>query len=170
MAKDPDPSTGKLGLNKAGLQAFLDNRVRPFEDEYRKIVLDDPSYGWTMGTLLGKTDRDTENEQVLDDYDLGRPLAIGRLALESELHGYGLALNGGIEKMATSLVKIYEDDAKLFGDFVTNLETTIETLLKTQSSSLVNVDGQSFLDAFEDVSEDLGSSGSGSGSGGDTSD
>ncbi|MFF3653271.1 type VII secretion system-associated protein [Streptomyces sp. NPDC002181] len=155
MAKDPEPLTGKLGMDKAGLQGFLDYRVTPMTWEFEKITQDDPTFGPSMASLVGQKDRTPDEE-----YDLMKPLAIGFMASGDNLHSVGRDLNDGVAKTANSLVKIFDQDARLFTDVVSNLETTITTLLNTQGASLADVDGQAFLDAFEDVSDNL-SSGSG---------
>ena len=169
MAEDPNPATGKLAMDKAGLELFLSNRVLPFKDEIRKIGQDDPDFGPTMATLLG--DGDIEPGDEFDSYGTGKPLAIGFMALPDNLGGKGKDLNQGIVKAAASLVKIYKEQTQLFADIEENLRETIDTLLSAQDANLTNVDGKKFLNIFEDTADDLGGNqGGGNGGGGDDSD
>ncbi|WP_331748037.1 type VII secretion system-associated protein [Streptomyces chartreusis] len=161
MAEDPNTKTGKLSMDKAGLQAFLDDRVELFQDELRKIALDDPNLGQTMGTLLGET-KYTTTEQF-NSYGLSKPLRLGIMLKPEHLHGKGEGLNKAIAKTADDLTAIYEEQTKLFGDVADNLKTTIEKLLSSQNENLTKIDGQEFLDIFEDVNSDLNGGKSGGG-------
>ncbi|MFE0425046.1 type VII secretion system-associated protein [Streptomyces sp. NPDC058953] len=165
MAKDPDPDTGKLSMDKAGLQAFLRDRVEPFQEDLRKIALDDPTFGPSMGKLIGDTDYSGKHDFAT--YGSSRPLMIGLMLKEEHLHGKGLALNQAIGKSADRLTEIYEEQTGLFKDLATNLESSIETLFGTQANNLTGIDGQDFLDVFEDVESRLnGDQSGGSGGGG----
>ncbi|MEU3599340.1 type VII secretion system-associated protein [Streptomyces sp. NPDC006798] len=172
MAKeDPNPKTGRLSMDKAGLQAFQRDRVEPFQEELRKITVDDPTFGPSMGKLIGNTD--FSGKRDFDSYGSSRPLAIGLMLKQEHLHGKGLALNQAIGKAADRLTEIYEEQAGLFKDLSTNLETSIETLFGAQSGNLTGIDGQDFLDVFEDVEARLTgdqSGGGGGGKGGDKDD
>ncbi|QDY80308.1 type VII secretion system-associated protein [Streptomyces qinzhouensis] len=162
MAKeDPNAKTGKLSMDKAGLQAFQRDRVEPFQEELRKIALDDPTFGPSMGKLIG--DADFSGKRDFDTYGASRPLMIGPMLKENHLHGKGLALNQAIGKSAEQLTKIYEEQTGLFKDFADNLETTVDTLFGTQAGNLTGIDGQDFLDVFEDVESALNGGQSGGG-------
>ncbi|WP_432589464.1 type VII secretion system-associated protein [Streptomyces sp. HD1123-B1] len=164
MAKeDPNSHTKKLSMDKAGLQSFLDDRVLPFKDEIRKIGLDDVSNGPTMATLIGDADITKEG---FDSYDTGKPLGIGFMLQAANLGGKGEQLNKAVGKTATDLTTLYEEQTKLFKDIEDNLRDTIDTLFKAQSDNLLSIDGQEFLDVFEDVDEDLQGGGKSGGSGG----
>jgi hypothetical protein len=165
MAEDPNTKTGKLSMDKAGLQAFLDDRVELFQDELRKIALDDPSLGQAVGTLLGETKYTTPEQ--FDSYGLSKPLRLGIMLKEDRLNGKGEELNTAIAKTAEDLMTVYEEQTTLFADIVDNLKTTIEKLLAAQDDNLTKVDGQDFLDIFEDVVSDLSG---GQGSGGEDED
>ncbi|MGI5404621.1 type VII secretion system-associated protein [Streptomyces sp. CA-135486] len=167
MANDPNPSTGKLAMDKAGLEQFLANRVLPFKEEIRKLGVDDPHFGPAMATLLGDGDIDPGAE--FDSYGTGKPLAIGFMALPDNLGGKGKDLNQGIVKAAASIVKILKEQTQLFADIEENLQETIDSLLSTQDANLTNVDGKKFLDIFEDTADDLGGN-KGGGNGGDGDD
>lgn len=153
MAEDPNAGTGPLTMDKAGLQAFLDNRVEPFADELRKITLDDPTLGPAMGTLIG--DADIDSTQEFDSYAAQKPLAIGLMTNKDNLHSKGAALNEAIAKTAKELTVTFEEQTALFKDIVDNLEASLETLFTTQGNSLTEIDGQEFLDVFEDVEADM---------------
>ncbi|MFI2378271.1 type VII secretion system-associated protein [Streptomyces sp. NPDC018964] len=153
MAEDPNPKTGKVAMDKAGLQAFLESRVQPFQEEVRRIALDDPVLGPAMGTLIRQTD--ITSKQEFEAYGSQRPLAIGQMVKAEHLHGKGEKLNQAIGKTAEELLEVYEQQGKLFKDVVDNLQTTIDTLFSAQHKSLVDIDGQEFLDIFEDVQSGL---------------
>ncbi|MGY0064652.1 type VII secretion system-associated protein [Streptomyces sp. LZ34] len=158
--KDPNDKTGKLTMDKAGLQSFLDNRVLPFKDELRKITEDDPTFGPSMGALIGSEDISLDE---FDSYQAGKPLALGWMLQQGEVDGQVAKLNKSLATMAENIVEIYEEQAKLFGDIEDNLGTTLETLFATQGGNLISIDGQEFLDIFEDVDDDLGGGSSGGG-------
>ncbi|WP_406301724.1 type VII secretion system-associated protein [Streptomyces sp. NBC_00879] len=164
MPEDPNPATGKLAMDKAGLEQFLTNRVLPFKEEVRKIGVDDDTFGPTMSTVLGDGDIDSDAE--LETYATGKPLAIGFMAQPANLGGKGKALNTGILKTAKSLVTIYKQQTTLFGDIESDLRETIETLSRTQGANLLTLDGKRFLDIFEDTADDLGGTQGGGNSGG----
>ncbi|MEU5977616.1 type VII secretion system-associated protein [Streptomyces sp. NPDC047315] len=166
--KDPNKDTGKLSMDKAGLQAFQRDRVEPFEEELRKIALDDPTFGPSMGKLIG--DADYSGERDFATYGASRPLMLGPMLKEEFLHGKGLALNQAIGKSAERLTKIYGEQGGLFKDLRENLESSIETLFSAQSGNLVGIDGQDFLDVFEDVESRLNGGQSGGGGGKDKDD
>ncbi|MFE0489230.1 type VII secretion system-associated protein [Streptomyces griseoaurantiacus] len=154
MAEDPNPKTGKLAMDKAGLQAFLETRVLPFQEELRRITVDDPVLGPAMSTLIRKSD--ITSKQEFDAYGSQRPLAVGQMVKAENLHGKGETLSQSIGKTAEQLLEVYEEQTKLFKDVVDNLHTTIDTLFTAQAKSLTDIDGQDFLDVFEDVQTDLG--------------
>lgn len=155
MAEDPNSKTGTLSMDKAGLQAFLDDRVALFQDELRKIALDDPSLGQAVSTLIGENKNAAASEQF-DSYGLSKPLRLGIMLKSDRLHGKGDELNKAIAKTATDLMTIYEEQTKLFEDIGDNLKTSIEKLFSAQDQNLTNIDGQDFLDIFEDVTSSLG--------------
>ncbi|MFF4522485.1 type VII secretion system-associated protein [Streptomyces bluensis] len=158
--EDPNSKTGKLTLDKAGLQSFLDDRVIPFTDQIRKIQLDDPVLGPAMGTLLGDADLDYDSAEF-DSYGSGRPLSIGMMLKTDYLHGKGADLNKAVGKSAEDLVAIFEEQQKLFGDIEENLKDTISTLFSTQGDNLINIEGQEFLDIFEDVDDSMATNSTG---------
>ncbi|MEU8824664.1 type VII secretion system-associated protein [Streptomyces sp. NPDC048636] len=161
MAKeDPNSHTKKLSMDKAGLQSFLDDRVLPFKDEVRKIGEDDPSTGPSMATLIGDADI---TDKGFDSYDTGKPLGIGFMLQAENLGGKGEELNKAVGKTATDLTTLYEEQTKLFKDVEDNLRDTIDTLFKAQNDNLLSIDGQDFLDVFEDVDSDLSGGGAGGG-------
>ncbi|MEU5281055.1 type VII secretion system-associated protein [Streptomyces asoensis] len=153
MAEDPNAKTGKLAMDKAGLQSFLESRVLPFQEEVRRIALDDPTRGPAMGTLIRQTDITSKRE--FEAYGSQRPLAIGQMVKAEHLHGKGEKVNQAIGKTAEELLEIYEQQSKLFKDVVENLHATLDTLFTAQNKSLVDIDGQDFLDVFEDVQSGL---------------
>ena len=112
--------------------------------------------------LIGEAD---VTEEGFDSYDTGKPLGIGFMLQAAYLGGQGEKLNKAVGKTADDLTTIYEEQAKLFEDIQQNLKDTIDTLFSAQNTNLTGIDGQDFLDVFEDVVDDLG--GSPSGGGGD---
>ncbi|NJQ02993.1 type VII secretion system-associated protein [Streptomyces zingiberis] len=165
MAEDPNTDTGKISMDKAGLQSFRDDRVEPFKDELRKIAEDDPVLGVTMATLIRETDITSDGE--IESYGLNRPLSLGMMLKEEFLHSKGQKLNQAIATSAQDLMEIYEEQSKLFKHIIENLDTSIETLFSTQNSNLIDIDGQDFLDVFEDVDSDMSGGRGGGGGGGD---
>ncbi|MFC4467661.1 type VII secretion system-associated protein [Streptomyces xiangluensis] len=166
MAEDPQAKTGKLSMDKAGLQAFLDDRVELFKDELRKIALDDDSLGvQAVGSLIGET-KYTSSKQF-DSYGLSKPLRLGMMLKGERLNGKGEELNTAIAKTAEDLTTLYEEQTALFADIADNLKTTMEKLLAAQNDNLTKVDGQDFLDIFEDVVSGLSG---GQGGGGEEKD
>ncbi|MFJ9590984.1 type VII secretion system-associated protein [Streptomyces acidicola] len=160
---DPNSETKQLTLDKAGLESFRDNRLLPFKDELRKIKLDDPSLGPTMGSLIGEEDVKIED---FDSYQSGKPLALGFMLKEDEVDGQVAKLNKALAKMAEDLTTIFDEQTKLFEDIEDNLKDTLETLFDTQGTNLTKIDGQEYLDIFEDTDESMGG-GSGGGGGDD---
>jgi hypothetical protein len=160
---DPNAKTGKLGLDKAALQAFLDERVVPFLQAVKKIKLDDPVRGPSLASLLG--DSDIKSPDQFNSYDTGKPLALGYMAQQGVLGDAGKGLNEAIVKAVTSVNGVYDDQQALFEDIVENLRTTIKKLTDTQDGNLTSLDGRTFLEIFEDTVDDLAPSG-GSGGGG----
>ncbi|KAF2775045.1 type VII secretion system-associated protein [Streptomyces sp. OM5714] len=159
--KDPNPKTGKLVMDKAGLESFLKDRVEHFRSELDKITKDDPEFGPSMARLIGEADRDASKDS--QSYDLVRPLAIGLMADKGIMDGVGAELNDSVGKTAKQLADLYEQQIKLFDDIKENLETTIAKLLAKQNQNLQAIDGQEFLDLLEDVERDLGGTKGGGG-------
>ena len=149
MAADPNSKTGKLVMDQAGLRSFIDDRVIPFRDSISKIQLDDPAAGETLATLLGDSDITTTDQ--FNAYDTGKPLAIGFMNQAGVLGDKGKELSEGMVKAIQSIVEVYEQQHTLFEDIVENMETTLTKLKETQGGNLQNLDGQEFLDIFEDT-------------------
>ena len=81
------------------------------------------------------------------------PLAIGNLAEDAATHG--MAVNKAVAEMVTTLDGILESHITLFEDIDDALEETIERLFTAQENSLAAIDGQKFVDIWEDVDADL---------------
>ncbi|MER6138738.1 type VII secretion system-associated protein [Streptomyces sparsogenes] len=81
------------------------------------------------------------------------PLAIGNLAKDEGTHGQ--AVNDAVVEMVTTLDGIIESHLTLFKDIDDALEDTIDSLFKTQGDNLAAIEGQKFVDIFEDVDADL---------------
>ncbi|MEW2396090.1 type VII secretion system-associated protein [Streptomyces sp. NPDC046862] len=160
---DPNSDTTKLALDKAGLESFRDDRVRPFREEIGKMLVDDPNFGPAVGTLIGKEDIKFED---FDSYLAGKPLALGWMMRNDEVDGQVGKLNTGLAKMFDELQTIFGEQITLFEDIESNLDATLKSLFATQNTNLTSIDGQKFLDIFEDVDEDMGG-GQGAGEGDD---
>ncbi|MGW4034159.1 type VII secretion system-associated protein [Streptomyces sp. NPDC004838] len=160
--QDPKSETGKLSLDKAGLESFLRERVEPFRTDLKSIS-EDNEFGLAMAYLSGKLDLSS-----VQNYGEAHPLRLGMMVNGKYLNNQGVEFNTAVKRTATGLNGIYEDQTKLFQDLEENLRTTIDTLFSTQAGNLVDIDGQDFLDVFEDVESGLsGSQISGGGGGGD---
>ncbi|MDH6697382.1 type VII secretion system-associated protein [Streptomyces griseoviridis] len=131
-------------LNKEWLQSFKDHDIKGFRDELKKITEDgsDPMVP-AMKTLKG----DDGTIEGLP-FDTPVPLAIGNLASDTSTHGK--AVNAAVAKMVTTLDGILTSHIELFKDIDSALEETIDTLFKTQGTSLDAIDGQKLYDIFED--------------------
>ncbi|ANW21396.1 type VII secretion system-associated protein [Streptomyces clavuligerus] len=163
-AKDPNEKTGRLSMDKAGLQAFLRDRVELFQRDVRAIAEDDAVFGPSMGKLIRRKGYDTGSRSDQDRFNGEFPLMLGHMVKSGHLHEHGVNLNGAIRTSAEQLTGIYDEQSKLFKDLVDNLQSSIDELFDTQSGNLVGISGQDFLDMFEDVNERLaGGQGGGGG-------
>lgn len=159
--EDPNAKTGKLSLDKAGLEAFRDDRLQPFIDKLKDIAVGKEDLGPSMPDLVGEKDYSTQAD--LDAYNLQKPLQLGFMLSKDYLHGLGEQLNTEILKTATDLTGIFEEQTKLFDDIMENLQSSLEQLFSAQAGNLQKIDGQDFLDIFEDVVTDMGGQKGGSG-------
>jgi hypothetical protein len=147
----PDP----LKMDKAGLQAFVDNQIAPFETSLKHVANDDDENGVTMDSILGKghikeTDKPIFHKQP--------PLSIGQLATDKDWGGDLLV--GKINELADSVSEVFIKQVKLFGDLHTNLNNTITKLMTGQHDSLEKIDGKTFLDGLGTVPGDFQGTGS----------
>lgn len=142
---DSGEGAGTLEMNKDGLRRFRENEVDAVRKAIEKIQGGDGAY--SMRQLAGR--------QSLDDSDMNdrqRPLALGRMVSGS---GPGAGVNENIKTVAGALDDILESQLALFGQVMTNLETTIDELLEEQGASLEDIDGQAMLDVLADVETEL---------------
>ena len=148
-----------MALDKAGLQSFLENRVLPFQEQVRKIQMNDPGIGPSMNGLIGEADVSPSSSI----YGLDRPLAMGFMADDSYLEGQGAKLQKAVAGTAENLQSVFEQQAQLFDDIGENLRDTIHRLFNAQHQNLQSINGQKLMDIFDDVDEDLSSTSSDSG-------
>ncbi|MEU9994529.1 type VII secretion system-associated protein [Streptomyces sp. NPDC050848] len=160
MAGDPNTDTTRIVMDKGGLQLFLDNRLAPFTQSLRNMLIDDPSGERALGTLASG-DVPTELK------DLGRPLTLGFMGTTGEMGDTGLKLNKALVKCIESITEIFDDHIILFDDMEDNMRITIKKLGEVQDGSLVRLDGEEFMDMWEDTVDDLASSERGGGGRGD---
>ncbi|MCW2899453.1 MAG: hypothetical protein JWO67_1718 [Streptosporangiaceae bacterium] len=153
MADNP-----KLALDKAGLQAFIDQQIVPFRDSLTKIATVDTEQGQTMKSLLGEAKVDAAHTDL---YGMQKPLAIGLMAQDNPMLGAGASLTTAITKVAQSIKEVYDQQTKLFNDLHDNLQKTIEKLMDGQHDSLVKIDGKTFLDGLGTVPSDFQNTGNG---------
>jgi hypothetical protein len=142
-------------LDAPSLQKFLDVDVAAFIEELRKIRLND----WApalQSILDGKTTAGTLYQNPI--------LALGPMATGQNDLVFGAGLINAVKADAQSFDDVLAFQQQLFKDIDKDLQTTIETLLKTQGAGLESIDGEKLLDAFDDVNADLGQGGKGSGS------
>ncbi|MEU8824791.1 type VII secretion system-associated protein [Streptomyces sp. NPDC048636] len=152
----PDPDSPAMTLDKAGLQTFLDSRVLPFRDQVHEIQLNDGGAAPSMKSLIGESDVSADSPS----FGLLRPLAMGCMADDGYLEGHGASLQKAVQSTAESLVSIFEGQSELFGDIAENLRDTIHQLFNAQHDNLGSINGQKFLDIFDNVDEDLSSTSS----------
>jgi hypothetical protein len=142
----PDP----LKMDKAGLQAFIDNQIAPFEKSLKHVANEDDEFGVTVDSLLGKGHINPHDEPI---FQKQRPLPIGHLALDKDWGGDVLVT--GINDTAGSISDVFVKQIKLFGDLHTNLTNTITKLMTGQHDSLEKIDGKIFLDGLGTVPGDF---------------
>lgn len=94
-------------------------------------------------------------------FDLGSSatggLAIGGLAALAELHGDVFA--GGTKAAETQVDATFQANLKTFTAIHTDMQKVVTTLLNAEADNLAAVDGQKFIDAFQDVNASLGATG-----------
>jgi hypothetical protein len=149
----PEP----LKMDKAGLQAFVDNQIAPFEKSLKHVANEDDEQGVTMDSILGNGHIDSTDKPI---FHKQRPLSIGQLAADKDWGGDILV--GKINDLADSVSQVFVKQVKLFGDLHTNLNNTITKLMTGQHDSLEKIDGKIFLDGLGTVPGDFQGSGSSS--------
>lgn len=147
---------------------MADNKQPPTQldkawlENFRKVDLADFRKALKTVTENGTGDHPIPSMKALKGDDDGVPglpfgtpvpLAIGNLAEDEGTHGK--AVKGAVVEMVTTLDGILGDHITLFKDIDDALEETIDRLFKTQGESLAAVDGQKFVDIWEDVDADL---------------
>jgi hypothetical protein len=147
----PDP----LKMDKAGLQAFVDNQIAPFETSLKHVANEDDEYGVTMDSLVGKGHISDTDKPIFHKQP---PLSIGQLATDKDWGGDVLV--GKINDLADSVSQVFLTQVKLFGDLHTNLNNTITKLMTGQHDSLEKIDGKTFLDGLGTLPGDFQGSGS----------
>ncbi|WP_328583214.1 type VII secretion system-associated protein [Streptomyces sp. NBC_00370] len=157
---------GPLVLNKEWIKGFINGDLHEFQTAIGKILSDAPSERFAS---------DMHGADVQSIVNLGHirpsnihtgnsiPLAIGALAGDDGLAG---DLVKAVKDTADQLAEFVKDQKTLFEDIESNLRDAMETLLKTEGDSLNKIDGEKFLDVFEDVNDDITDSLGGSGGGG----
>ncbi|OON81113.1 type VII secretion system-associated protein [Streptomyces tsukubensis] len=152
-------------LNKEWMKSFINGDLHDFQSAIAKMLVSAPSerFGSNMDGVdvvsITKLQDAPDNIHSNNQH----PLAIGALAGKD---GLGADLVKSILDAAGKLGDFIEDQKKLFDDIESNLRDTMETFLKTEGDSMDKIDGEKFLDVFEDVEEDIADSLSGGGGGG----
>ncbi|MGW3622028.1 type VII secretion system-associated protein [Streptomyces sp. NPDC000880] len=147
-------------LDAKSLQTFLDVDVAAFIEELKKIRQDD--WAAALKSILeGKVTSSTLQQNPI--------LALGLMASGQNDPVFGAGLINAVKADAQSFDDVLAFQQQLFKDIDKDLQTTIETLLKTQGASLESIDGEKLLDPFSDVENDLSEAGKGSGSGNSSS-
>ncbi|MCX5400452.1 type VII secretion system-associated protein [Streptomyces sp. NBC_00102] len=141
-----DTSENKLALDKAGIQRFITEDVKPFLKailDLRKADGSTPS----MGQLLGLEQYDDKSL-----FGLRMPLAIGVMA-DDKAGGIvnGNRINSEVSAVAESILKIMDEQEELFNEFIQGLEATLKDLFDSQNVNLEKIDGEKFLDNLTDV-------------------
>ncbi|MDP9949053.1 MULTISPECIES: type VII secretion system-associated protein [Streptomyces] len=161
-----------LNLNKAWLQKFLDDDVKPFLAAVKKMRDDGTTSGGVtvpgIPTLQGGTDGSKTAAGFLDGQ--ATPLAIGTMAADEKGRTNGGYLIKCLNEMVDQLDDILKLQVDLFEQIEEDLEDTIEKLFKTQDGNLEKIDGKDMIDFFEGVDEVLEESGSSGGSDDDDDD
>jgi hypothetical protein len=157
-------NTPTVNLNKAWLQAFLTDDVRPFITEIRKMGVAGtaPIDGVDVPALVdlvaagGKTAAGFRDGQV-------KPLAIGTMATETAGRTNGGNVIAKLNELIEQVTAILKQQGELFDEIEDDLEETIEKMFKTQDENMDKIDGKKFVNFFEDV-DDILSEGPGSSS------
>ncbi|MEU6483638.1 type VII secretion system-associated protein [Streptomyces sp. NPDC046887] len=143
-----------VNLDKAWLQNFLDVDVAGFIAELDKITKDGVGpTGEDVPALANIGEGGARPDFVKPGAEL--PLTIG-IMKDNDKEVSGKNLQDSVKKMITNIKTILEEQKTLFGDIDDNLRTSIEKLFKTQGDNLAKIEGDKFLDIFEDVDETLG--------------
>ncbi|MFI1398189.1 type VII secretion system-associated protein [Streptomyces sp. NPDC020681] len=150
--QDPNSSTGKITIDKNGIQAFIEERVKVFATALDHIMKDDEKFGPTLETVLGTNDY---TETGKENYNLKKPLAIGFMEDPQYLNGRGSEIQQGLRESAESIIALYKQHIDLIAEIEEALTATIKEFLTTQGSNLTKVGGREFLEGVEDVIDAL---------------
>ncbi|MFE6904678.1 type VII secretion system-associated protein [Streptomyces sp. NPDC057717] len=143
-------------LDTQALKSFIQNDLTDFLRDLDTIRKDDPSGVQALYSILaGRNTPDTLGENLI--------LGIGLMAGDDNV--FGQSLISKIKDSGQGIDDIFVSQKTLFKDIESDLQDTIDTLLKDQKGSLASIDGAKLLDIFSDVDGDLSGGDSGSGSG-----
>ncbi|GGR86083.1 hypothetical protein GCM10010269_26560 [Streptomyces humidus] len=137
-------------LDAKELKRFIEE-VAEFSKALKVIRADAPKSGTTLSVpslsslVEGRTTAETLNQNPV--------LAIGTMSGDELTHGK--ALVEGLTKAAQAVDKVLTAQQTLFKDIESNLQTTVDTLLRDQAASLAAVEGEKLLDVFSDIEADL---------------
>ncbi|NED87191.1 type VII secretion system-associated protein [Streptomyces sp. SID11233] len=156
-----------VNLNKAWLQGFLDNDVKPFLAAVKKIKEDgDAPDGTPVPGIPNLQGGDDGSKKAQGFYDGQKvPLAIGVMAGDKDGRTNGGYLVKSLNAMVDQIDEILKFQIELFEEIEDNLEDTIEEMFKAQGDNLEKIDGKKFVDFFEGV-DDILSEGTGDSDGG----
>ncbi|MFF2525168.1 type VII secretion system-associated protein [Streptomyces liangshanensis] len=146
-------NSAPVNLDKAWLENFLTHDVRPFAEQIRKIMADDPDTD--VPALANLLSEGEHGPAVLPGALL--PLTLGGMQKDADTNGSHL--DTAVTKMINDIKTIFEEQKTLFESIDENLATSIEKLFATQSESLDKIDGEKLLDIFGDIDEALGGGG-----------
>ncbi|MFJ1746196.1 type VII secretion system-associated protein [Streptomyces sp. NPDC088116] len=164
-------NTPTVNVNKAWMQKFLDDDIKPFRKAIAAIREDGeapasdlkaPAVGNLLAGNGAKTAAGFHDGQKV-------PLAIGLMAADEGERTNGAYVIKSLNAVLEQLEEILKMQSELFEEMEANLEDSIEKMFKTQDDSLEKIDGKKFIDFFEDV-DDVLSEGTGGSGGGDDED
>ncbi|MFJ3670376.1 type VII secretion system-associated protein [Streptomyces sp. NPDC090106] len=151
-----------VNLNKAWLQNFLDNDVKPFAEAIGKLG----KSGYAPGDLTLEVPAFKDMEEgggTPAGFLTGQkfPIAIGNMGTDTTWTN-GQHLVKALTTFIAEVTAILDLQDELFAEIEDSLEDTIAKLFKTRDDNLEKIKGEDFLDFFEDV-DSIFSEGPGSG-------
>ncbi|MBT3149323.1 type VII secretion system-associated protein [Streptomyces sp. CHD11] len=127
-------------LNRASIEAFLDQDLSAFIADIKTVIEGDPSM---RDMADGVTTSDT-----VGGIGKGKPLMMGRIDEDDIVSGASFtdALSSNIQTVVATL----EGQQTTFGEIEDGLRRTLEELFKTQGDNLGAIEAETFTDVLAD--------------------
>ncbi|MEV1046869.1 type VII secretion system-associated protein [Streptomyces sp. NPDC049916] len=127
-------------LDKASIQAFIDQDLSAFIDDIKSVLTDEPS-------MLDMSSGVTTPENF-GEVSAGMPISMGKIADDDYVSGesFASALATNIETVVSTL----EGQQKTFEEIEEGLQQTIEELFKAQGDNLTSIEADDFTEVLSD--------------------